>query len=367
MARPSAVFLINLIQDVNILRPLIVMASRDFAFAVTLLVARKFLARDVLGIWQNELNCISSATGASIEHFDDPWDAHRLLRGDGLLFSASESDLPEHAVTHEVFRQAPASFTRVTLQHGYECVGFRHSQAHVRAHGQTASFAADILCSWTGPDQLPSLAQSQRSKIHVTGPSLVLQQGPARSESGDRSTGLVCENLHSVRFANADEARSDFVKMFTAFSDILENEGGSVSLRPHPGGQYFVKTRTPLSSNVWVENAPTYRLPMNGFAYGISAPSSVIIEMLLAQIPTAVWRDRRGEIDADAYSGLAVVSSLDDWVGFARAATIDAKPFVARQAEFLAATGMPLAPEDVYGRFAQVFQAAGRRAEAGQL
>lgn len=365
MARPSAVFLINLIQDVNILRPMIVMASRDFEFAVTLLVARNFLARDVLGIWHNELNCIASATEASIEYFDDPWGARRQLKGDGLLFSASESDLPEHAVAHEVFQLAPASFTRITLQHGYECVGFRHSDAHVRAHGQTASFAADILCSWTNPDRLPSLARSQRSKIHVTGPSLVLQQRAAPSESGNRLRGLVCENLHSVRFADAHEARSDFVKMFTAFSDILDNKGGLVSLRPHPGGQYFVKTRTPLSSNVSVENAPTYRLPMNGFAYGISAPSSVIIEMLLAQIPTAVWRDRRGEIDADAYAGLTVVSSLDDWVGFASAATTDAKPFLARQAEFLAATGMPLAPDDVYGRFAQIFQAAGRRAQAG--
>jgi len=121
MARaPSAVFLIHLVQDVNILRPLIFMAAGDFQFDTLLLLSSKFSARDNLGIWCDELDEISSAVGARIEHFDDDWEAHGHLNGHGLLFSASESHLQNHATTHDIFRHAPPSYLRVTLQHGFE-------------------------------------------------------------------------------------------------------------------------------------------------------------------------------------------------------------------------------------------------------
>lgn len=363
MRAPSAVFLVQLVQDVNVLRPLIFMAARDFGFATRLLVAKKFLARDPVGIWRSELDEIAREAGASVAYFDNDWDAHCELQGGGLLFSASESNLPNHAISHAVFEHAPASYLRVTLQHGFECVGFRHSADHVRAHGETASFAADVLCVWASPERLPSLAASQSPKAFVTGPSLVLQQQPSSLEGKRGGLGLVCENLHSVRFAGAEKAKFDFVDMFSEFSRLMALEGHSIRLRPHPGGQYFLKNRTALPDNVAVENAPTYRLNLPLYAYGISAPSSVLIEMLLAGIPTAVWRDPAGLIDADAYAGLTMVSSVGEWTEFARAAVAEPESFLRCQSRFLEHTGMPLDPKDVYGRFAQLFETAKRMAD----
>lgn len=362
---PSAIFLIHLVQDVNVLRPIIFMAARDFGFDTLLLVSTRLSGRDVLGIWRHELDEICGATGARIEYFDNDWEAHCHMRGRGVIFAASESDLDNHATSHGLFRHAPASYLKVTLQHGFECVGFRHSADHVRAHGATVSFGADIVCAWFGAEQLTSMAASQRSKLLVTGPTSVLQQpsGPVERERG--APGLVCENLHSVRLSGAGDFKTQFVDAFAEFARRMAARNRRVALRPHPGGQYFLKNKVPVAENAELENAPLYRLDLRRYSYGISAPSSVLIDMLLARIPTAVWRDQTGKMDADNYAGLTVVSSPGEWVRFAQAAEDDPEPFLELQERFLERIGMPLEPQDVFSRFAELLKAARRIPAAG--
>jgi hypothetical protein len=357
----SAVFLIHLVQDVNVLRPLIFMAAHDFEFATLLLVSTKFNGRDPEGIWSSELHEICAGAGARLEFFDDDLEAYRQLTGVGLLFSASESNLKEHETTHNVFRYAPATYLRVTVQHGFECVGFRHSADHVRAHGKTASFAADILCTWYGLDQLTSLAPSQRGKVMVTGPTSVLQAWTGVVEpSKKKAVGLVCENLHSVRFAHLAVARKEFVQTFGRFARSMARRNRRVVLRPHSGGQYLLRNKVGLPANIETEGAPLYRLDLRRFAYGISAPSSVLIDMLLADIPTAVWRDSVGKIDASNYDGLATITSAREWIDFARAAEKNPEPFLRRQREFLERQQLSLNQADVFCHFARLFEAARR-------
>jgi hypothetical protein len=357
--RLSAVFLIHLIQDVQVLRPLVFMAARDFGWDSRLLVSTRFSGRDALGIWRTELEEISARTNAPVEYFDNDWQAHQqLTAGRGLLFSASESSLANHRATHNVFRHAPANYLRVTLQHGFECVGFRHGAHHQQAHGPTASFGADVLCSWFDHERLTSMAPSQRAKVIVTGPTAVLQQPVGSPSRTAGAPGLVCENLHSVRFHGPGHPKREFMSTFEQFSKLMGKRKRRVTLRPHPGGQYFLKSKIALPDNVDIQNAPTYRLDLRQYSYGISAPSSVLIDLLLADIPTAVWQDRGGQMDAGNYEGLTTVSSARDWARFAQAAENDPEPFLSRQEQFLKRQQMPLEPQDVYSRFAQLFDAA---------
>ena len=356
----TAIFLINLVQDVNVLRPLIFMGRRDFGFDTLLLVSSKFVGRDLFGIWQNELQLLAAQTGARVAYFDSDWEALERLVGQGLIFAASESHLHNHVTTHSVFRYAPPTFLRVTLQHGFECVGFKHSADHVRAHGPTASFGADLVCAWQPAEFLSSMASSQRGKLLVTGPSAALQQFQGPVERGPESPGLVCENLHSVRLNGTGNLKAEFVDAFSAFCERLEADGRKVVLRPHPGGQYVLKNKVELPLNARIENAPIYRLDLRQFSYGISAPSSVLIDMLLADIPTAVWRDAHGDMDAGHYSGLTTISSPDEWLEFSRSAASDPNHFVQIQRRFLRDQQMPLDPADVYSRYAELFQAARR-------
>ena len=357
---PCAVFLFNLVQDVNILRPLVVMASRDFGFSVLLLVSDKFAGRDPYHIWSSELEELAAATKARTVLFNNAWEAVRDLTGHGILFAASESHLPNHVGTHDVMRAVPSSYQRVTLQHGFECVGFHHSADHARAHGETASFGADLVCSW-GETSLSSFAPSQRAKLVVTGPTFVLQAPSGPFPAPINNTGIVCENLHSVRFQGTGGRVAEFVDTFADFCSLMGQERKSVALRPHPGGQYVLKNKVALPANAILENSPLYRVDLRRFAYGISAASSMLVDMVLAGIPTAVWRDGQGAIDSDHYAGLACVSTPQEWATFAAAAQSDPQSFLDRQSKFIEATGIVTDPAQVYANFAALFDAVSRR------
>jgi glycosyltransferase involved in cell wall biosynthesis len=366
MSSASAVFLINLVQDVTICRPLVFMAARDFGLKTEFLVSPRFGPRDISGQWRRELTEIGAATGSAIHDFGDEVEAAELLAGKGgILIASSESNLSAHDATHEVFRVAPSSFVKVTLQHGFECVGFRQSRQHDIAHGREVAFGADVVCAWSDDAYLSSMLPSQRSKLYVTGPPAVLQLPHAASSRGQ--TGLVCENMHSVRLNISGDFKADFITVFNQFCAALAKEQRDVVLRPHPGGQYVLRNLLSLPKNVVLNNNPIYKVELGRYAYGISAPSSVLIDMMLADIPVAVWRDSGGIMDADNYSGLTEISSVQEWIDFSREAISSPQRFIDLQHRFLEKEGMPTDPKEVYRRFAELFASVVRRTRSVKI
>jgi glycosyltransferase involved in cell wall biosynthesis len=165
----------------------------------------------------------------------------------------------------------------------------------------------------------------------------------------------------------AGEFRTDFVSVFQNFCAALARDGREVVLRPHPGGQYVLKQGVSLPANVTLNNNPIYKVNLADYAYGISAPSSMLIDMVLAGIPTAVWRDPDGVMDADNYRGLTEISSGSDWLDFSREALLHPERFIEAQSKFLQQLQMPLDPADVYRRFAALFAAAKRMSSSDEL
>ncbi len=357
MTSPHAVFLINLVQDVNILRPLVVMAARDLGLVAEVLVTRKFSGRDRLGIWQQELAELGETTGAPIIVFHDEREAAQLLAGKGgIIVAASETNFEGHREVHDVIRLAPSSFVKITVQHGFECIGFLQSRDHDLAHGREVTFAADIVCGWCESDRMTAMADSQRPKLHVSGPTFVLQQPPRAAQRSE--SGIVCENLHSVRLRIAGDFRTDFVGTFEAFCAALSRDQREVVLRPHPGGQYVLKNKLQLPPNVRLNNHPIYKVDLSRYAYGISAPSSILLDMVVAGVPTAVWRDGGGVMDVGNYQGLTEISNVDEWIEFSREASAHPEQFREQQNRFLEQQKMPLDPAEVYRRFSTLMAEA---------
>lgn len=340
--RPGhVVFLLNLLQDVNIVRPLALLAHRDLAVPVFFLVSDRFLVRDTRGTWQRELRELCSEVRAEMHVYDSVYSALQFLQHRrGLLIAASESNLSAHSHTHDVMRVAPPQFLKLTLQHGYECVGFLQSRDHERAHGRRITFAADVVCGWCDVEVMRSLAPSERPKYVRTGATALLYEAPPAPTMPPPHGGLVCENLHSVRMHISGDFRTGFMETFTAFCEHLDRKGESVTLRPHPGGQYVLKNNVEVPKNVTLNNHPMYKVDLTQYAYGISAPSSIIIDMVLAGIPAAVWQDESGTIDTSCYEGLTTISSLDEWIAFARDATLRRDAILQRQQRFLERSGM---------------------------
>lgn len=356
-AGKTVAFLYNLVQDANILRGLVYLTARETDARIVLLVSQGFLKRDLQLIWQEELAALAADVGASMFLYATPNEACAALAGGcGLIFAASESKLAAHCETSDVFRAAPPEYLRITLQHGLECVGFLQSREHVLSHGRNISFAADIVCSWLEPESLTSLVASERSKLVVTGPPFLLQRSVAREPAND-AVGLVCENMHSVRLRASGDHKSAFMDIFFAFCAKLAEKGERVTLRPHPGGQYVLKNKVALPSNVALNMLPLYSAGLEHYLFGISAPSTIVFDLILAGVPVGVWRDAGGVMDASAYDGLTEISTLDDWLAFERDIRLRPDMILARQDAFLRRLAMPTDPQEIYRRFARLIVA----------
>jgi len=355
MPQKHIIFIVNLLQDINIIRPLAYLAARELEVEIDFLLTSKFLNRDRQQIWQRELALICADIHGTMFIFDSPAEACRILQGkNGLLIAASESDLPGHSDTHNVFRIAPSSFLKITLQHGYECVGFLQNREHIIAHGRDVTFAADVICGWCEPRALTSLTVSERPKLYVSGPSTVLQVPTPGPDHPPVIGGLVCENLHSVRLRTGGNFGASFMDIFFQYCRTLAAAGQGITLRPHPGGQYVLKNNVQLPKEVTINNLPMYRVNLKGYQFGISAPSTVVLDMVLAGIPVAVWHDDAGIMDHSNYDGLTEISGLEDWLAFARDVAIRSDMLLERQRRFLERIPMPTDPKEVYRRFARL-------------
>lgn len=369
-ARRQLVLMFHLLQDVNTLRPLAFLAAADLDLPVLLLVSATFRERDRTGAWWVEINALARASGARVVAYSGIEGAARALAGTGgILVAGSESDLPAHGEARAVMLLAPPAYLKVTLQHGYECVGFLQSREHDIAHGRRIAFAADVLASWQPLSGLHSMPYAERTKVWQTGPSFVLNAlwpdddaaSPAHPPSPETRLALVCENLQSARLQASGDFRGHFIDVFETFCAVQADAGLGVVLRPHPGGQSMVRSGRPLPPNVLLANDPAWRTRFGDAAFGISAPSSVLIDMVAAGIPVAVWNTGGEGFDHGNYEGLHLVETADDWTRFATGAHADPAPFLVRQAEFLIARQLPVDPGFVRDRFAGLF-AAGRDA-----
>ena len=350
-----SVFVINLIQDINVLRPLIYMAANDLQLPILILVTEAFHKRDKTGLWQKQLDEISLGTSATLHVFANEFQALQILKDiSGVMIAGSESHLNAHKPVRNLFRAAPSCFTKITLQHGYECVGFLQSYDQDIAHGTGITFAADIICGWCSPERLTAVAPSQRHKLRVTGPSSVLQKPSGGKKIG---IGLVCENMHSPRLNTRGDFKTDFLDIFSQYCQELAKDDRSVTLRPHPGGQYTIKNNVDLARNVVINNDPIYKVDLSTFSYGISAPSSILIDMLLADIPTAVWCDSNAVMDLGNYEGLTRISSLEDWLRFTQEAIQRPEQFLDRQRAFLKKQKLQLDRDHVYSSYAHLLRA----------
>jgi glycosyltransferase involved in cell wall biosynthesis len=352
----KVIFIINLLQDVNILRPLVYLASKDLKLPTEIIVTEGFSERDTDRKWRDEITNMLADTRALVFWVKDDFEAYKVLEGKaGMLFAASESDLSAHAPTHNLFKMAPSGLIKVTLQHGFECVGFLQSKQHIIAHGENITFGADVVCGWSEFERLTSMADSQKSKLLVTGPTSAIQK-PCKTNK--KPYGLICENLHSVRLSASGDLKIDFIEMFKKFSLQMGKRKAKVALRPHPGGQYIVKNKIEIADNVELNNEPMYKVDLSQYAYGVSAPSSVIIDMILADIPVAVWRDDNGVMDTGNYRGLAQVSNVENLLEFVQEASRNPAKFIERQHAFLKRSGLKTEPRFVYQQYRSLIESA---------
>lgn len=341
-------FHLNLLQDVSVIRPLARLAA-DMSVDLIFLISPRFGELDNAGVWTAEIYRLAAEVRGTMVRYETLIDAVQLFAGrTGICIAGSESDLRAHEASHSLFRVLPASMRTITLQHGFECVGFLHNARHSAMHGRDIRFAADLIVGWFGESQLHDLAPTERGKLFVAGPTSLIEQATTRSASPapyDPYRGIVCENTHSVRFA-ASSISQKFLGQMQNLANRLGGIDRTLDFRPHPAGDFLNKSGFALAPSMRVSNAPLYDLRLMDYAFAISAPSTVLFDFMLADVPVAVWGD--SDIDAGNFSGLVGVSNEEDCWAFALSSVLRREALVERQKNFISGLKIPAQVVDRY-------------------
>ena len=345
--RPFIALHFGLVQDVAVLRPVARLAASIPSIDLILLVSHKFAERDSGDRWRGEIDRLGAELGVTPSVYEGAADCliHFGSRR-GMIIAGSESDVPAHVDAHQLFRSMPGRVRTVTLQHGLECVGFLHNARHDATAGRNVRFAADIAVSWFAPEKMTAVSAAERSKIFLAGPSTMITP-VNRSAAVAGRPGMICENLHSVRFVNG-RLREGFLDAFSAFAKRLDLVGETVTLRAHPAGRFTERAGLQLPSNVTVSQEPLYDIDLADFGYVISAPSTILFDFVLAGVPAATWVDPDGVVDASNFSGLPRVASVEDWWRFHLAARWERDALVTAQDRYCDQLGLPV---DIRNRY----------------
>ncbi len=347
MADSLIVFYIALPQDVPILRPLIRLAHSLPGKRIELLVSKYLIGLPV----GEEVNKLSSELGLPKVYCEPGKEAAGELEGrSGILIAGHESSVPPHHLTHDLFKALPDFFLKVAPQQGFESIGFLHNAAHEAAYGSDIRFAADVVAGWFAEERLKNFPEAERAKLFIAGPPNMIEPRPLGPRAEPSHFGMVCENLHSLRFTGP-AVHEYFLAQFFAFAERVHAAGATIDFRPHPAGQFTDKMGLKLPPGVQRNGRPLYEQDLNGFGFAISPPSSIVFDFVVAKVPAAVWIDSEGRMDHANFAGLETVSSAEEWWSFAQRSISERDAMIANQERFLATLGIP---DDVAGRYAEL-------------
>jgi hypothetical protein len=348
-------FLINLVQDVAVVQSLVRLCARSLDKPIVLFVSDGFRTRDIDGRWGGELARLAAETGATLVNYSGVSGADAILRnGAGVLIAASESDLPPHRETHQAMQSASGRYLKITLQHGFECVGFLQGRGHDLAHGTDVRFAADVLAGWMPSDRLTALHRAERDKLMVTGPTTWIEPKPPSRQ--EWAGGLIAENLQSPRLLLPEPFDARFAMTFADFFELQAIADRKVTLRPHPTGMGLCRTFPHLVTTIEIDSGSADTL--GRFRWAITPPSSVVFDLIRAGVPVAVWNGESAAFDTRHYQGLMQVGNATEWTAFADAASGDGRrAILARQEAFVERLAIPKDSAEVSAAFTRLISA----------
>jgi hypothetical protein len=288
--------LIDLIQDIDVLLPLLIALRKDGRFSLNIVVSM-WLSRESprteLLLRRHGLR-FSGVARRRIVAGQEP----RLSETDFLL-TACDSSHPAHAAGHALARRARASgVATFTVQHGLENPGLAGPFAD-------AQIASEVMFRWGGADGVTDRVEL----VPVGRPWIMPEPRAARYEVG------VFENLHDERYSEADRAA------FKNALACLAATGQPLLLRPHPAGRWGGTLADLARShpNLVVQDTAMLATSAGGAAVSIAecrrvitTPSTVAVDAAMAGKPLALALP-----GGPYYEPLPTLADEASWVAFA--------------------------------------------------
>ena len=312
--RPRVLALVDLVQDLDVLLPVLLALRAEPALSLKVLVSR-WLEREsprTAARLKAERLAFSYVRRRDIIEGRAPG-----LGGVEAVLAASESSHSAHAAGHALARRADAlGLKTYVLQHGFEQIGLFGPDA------AGAEFASQTVFCWFPPGASPAdLPDATRAKLeHVGRPAL--PGGWTRDAAPTYDLG-VFENLHWDRYSEAD--RDLFRQGLMAVARTLPQ--ARILLRPHPAGAWADTLGHELApfENIRRVDASEARARLEGggellrgISRVITTPSTVALDSALAGVPVALAASAGA-----SYAPLPALDNAEAWVAFASGAAYD--------------------------------------------
>lgn len=315
-SRTRLLVYVDLVQDIDVLLPVLVRARRQPGLSLRVVVARWLLdaaPRVPLLLQQHGLSWRTVSRRRVIEG-----RGPSLLGVRGLL-TASESDQEAHKAGYALGSRArDRGLATFTLQHGIDSLA--------PPEAPDIDFASEVILSWFTTEGVPDAVRPHvRKRLASVGrPVLPSAAGDDRYDVG------LFENLHAARYT--EEQVRDFRLRAVALID--QRPDLTFCIRPHPAGpgdgwsalgvdrRPHVTLMSPAES---VRDTRSGAAVVAGARRVITTPSTVALDAALAGRPVAL-----AFVGGPLYSGLRVLQTEADWLDFvAGADTTSARAFLA--------------------------------------
>ncbi|WP_145963566.1 hypothetical protein [Bradyrhizobium algeriense] len=331
--RIKAGILLDLTQDLDVLRPLIDAWRKDPRFELRVLLSDTSLSRSPrIGRALVELAVVPSV----IEREQVLLGNDQSVRGLDVLVSASESTARAHLFNHKLTNAANADGVRTyTFQHGLENIGLTYFD---ETHGPAIRFASDRVLIWAAPENLPeATAEETRRKAFAVGRSAeVARVNVDFPELSGRNVVGVFENLHWERYPQS--YRDNFVRDLLAAAATRPEF--VFLLKPHHAGKYLARPGRleGYTSNVIIADPddPKWE-PYTAAAViphckcVITTPSTVALDATELGVPVAV---AAYGLNLDVYRPLQQIRNVADWLAFADSALTEPAALIDQNAIF---------------------------------
>jgi hypothetical protein len=316
--KPTVLALIDLIQDLDILLPLLIAAQQrsDLKFKVCVtdwVIDKSPRVKNIL----DSLN---------LDYFIVMRPAAKLglqpsLRGIKALITAAETTAGPHLSAHTLTKRAHRSgILTYTLQHGFENIGLTYfDEVHTP---EAIRFASQKILIWGDLDTLsPQVLPETKSRCFPVGCFKEIDRVKPAIEIPNRRDYLIAifENLHWHRYN--DEYRNRFLadleKTAIQFPDT------TFLIKPHHAGQWLTdryRGQLPEADNLIIADpqdprwepftAPAIIQDADGV---ITTPSTVALDAAQTNCPVAVVGYG---LNLAKYEPLPIINAVEDWITF---------------------------------------------------
>ncbi|OWW02404.1 hypothetical protein ATY81_21800 [Rhizobium sp. R72] len=335
--RIKVLVLMDLIQDLDVILPIVERMQTDSRFALTVVitdwldkisprVSRELLARSLVPLVITKKDAIDGS---------EP-DLSRI----SAVITACETNHPAHRVPHAVVRRANnRAIPTYTLQHGLENVGLTYFEPYPD-HDGPIEMASSTILTWGPVENLPSEASpTTLARCFAVGTPKAPQPSTVELPLHPKIGPIVAvfENLHWERFT--DTYREAFIR------DLLDvaaaRPATTFLLKPHHAGRYLVKNSHLLAhapANIVLADptVPPWEPYTASAIIGsvdavITTPSTVALDAARAICPVAV---AGYGIALPIYEPLPILTDACTWLNFIDGVSVASTDLQSRLEEF---------------------------------